>query len=125
MLAWVEEAGCRLNLIILARTLHGPCGRPAWLESRTEKFDAAVAASAPQDACRSKPTRGRGLGGDRGLAKMEANRGNVIAFACAPGEVADDGAPRAPAQLRHDAPHGAKRCVVVTGGRPLGRLGFD
>ena len=58
----VEAAGCNLNLVLL-------------------------------DACRSKPTamsRGtRSLG--RGLAKIEAASGSVIAFACAPGHTAADG----------------------------------
>ena len=55
----VETSGCNLNLIIL-------------------------------DACRNKPSSmrscSRSLG--RGLAKMDASVGSVIAFACAPGETA-------------------------------------
>lgn len=61
----IESAGCNLNLLFL-------------------------------DACRSKPppmSRGtRSLG--RGLAKMEANTGSVIAFACAAGQTAADGTGR-------------------------------
>ena len=62
VLSRVESAGCHLNLVLL-------------------------------DACRSKPSAMRGgtrsLG--RGLAKIEATAGSVIAFACAPGETASDG----------------------------------
>ena len=58
----VHSRGCHLNLVVL-------------------------------DACRSKPPTMRGgsrsLG--RGLAKIEAKAGSVVAFACEPGETASDG----------------------------------
>ena len=58
----VNSRGCHLNLVVL-------------------------------DACRSKPPTMRGgsrsLG--RGLAKIEAKAGSVVAFACEPGETASDG----------------------------------
>ena len=58
----VHSRGCHLNLVVL-------------------------------DACRSKPPTMRGgsrsLG--RGLSKIEAKAGSVVAFACEPGETASDG----------------------------------
>jgi formylglycine-generating enzyme required for sulfatase activity len=45
------------------------------------------------DACRSNPFgRGRSLGG-RGLAVMTAGRGTLLAYATAPGQIADDNGP--------------------------------
>jgi uncharacterized caspase-like protein len=61
----VESRGCHLNLVLL-------------------------------DACRSKPSSmrsgSRAIG--RGLAKMEARAGSVIAFACEAGDTAADGSGR-------------------------------
>ena len=61
----LEGAGCHLNLVVL-------------------------------DACRAKPlpARGGARGLSRGLAKIEAPAGTLVAFACAPGHTASDGAGR-------------------------------
>ena len=61
----VESRGCHLNLVLL-------------------------------DACRSKPSTMRRGSRDigRGLAKMEARAGSVIAFACEAGDTAADGSGR-------------------------------
>ena len=61
----VESRGCHLNLVLL-------------------------------DACRSKPSSMRRGSRDigRGLAKMEARAGSVIAFACEAGDTAADGSGR-------------------------------
>lgn len=56
----MEDAGNRLNLVIL-------------------------------DACRNNPFRGNVRSGGRGLARMNAARGSLIAFSTAPGQVAADG----------------------------------
>ena len=58
----VHSRGCHLNLIIL-------------------------------DACRSKPStmRGGSRSVGRGLAKIDATAGSVVAFACEPGQTASDG----------------------------------
>ena len=62
VLEGIQKAGCNLNLVIL-------------------------------DACRSKPLPVRGAQRDlgRGLAKIAAPAGTVVAFACAPGATASDG----------------------------------
>ena len=62
VLECMEGRGCHLNLVIL-------------------------------DACRDKPlpTRGGSRAVSRGLAKMEAPAGTLVAFACAPGRTASDG----------------------------------
>ena len=58
----LEGAGCHLNLVVL-------------------------------DACRAKPlpARGGARALSRGLAKIEAPAGTLVAFACAPGHTASDG----------------------------------
>ena len=43
------------------------------------------------DACRNNPFAATGRGGDRGLARMDAPAGVLIAYSTAPGEVAADG----------------------------------
>ena len=60
ILAKMEEAGNKLNIIIL-------------------------------DACRNNPFRGRFRSINRGLAKMDAPTGSILAYATAPGSVAADG----------------------------------
>ncbi len=60
ILAQMEEAGNRLNLVIL-------------------------------DACRNNPLKGRVRSGGRGLARIQAASGSLVAFAAAPGQVASDG----------------------------------
>ncbi len=44
------------------------------------------------DACRNNPFQGRFRSGSRGLARIEAASGSLIAFAAAPGQAAADGA---------------------------------
>lgn len=60
ILAQMEAAGNRLNLVIL-------------------------------DACRNDPFKGKIRGGSRGLARIQAASGSMVAFAAAPGQVAFDG----------------------------------
>lgn len=60
ILRQMEDAGNRLNLVIL-------------------------------DACRNNPFKGTARSGGRGLARMNAASGSLIAFATAPGQVAADG----------------------------------
>ena len=43
------------------------------------------------DACRNNPYAGRVRGGDRGLARMDAPSGSLIAYSAAPGQAAVDG----------------------------------
>ena len=43
------------------------------------------------DACRNNPYAGRVRGGARGLARMDAPSGSLIAYSAAPGQVAADG----------------------------------
>ena len=43
------------------------------------------------DACRNNPFEGRGRGMTRGLAAVDAASGTLIAYATAPGAIADDG----------------------------------
>ena len=43
------------------------------------------------DACRNNPYAGRVRGGGRGLARMDAPSGSLIAYSAAPGQVAADG----------------------------------
>ena len=43
------------------------------------------------DACRNNPYAGRVRGGGRGLARMDAPSGSLIAYSAGPGQVADDG----------------------------------
>ncbi len=43
------------------------------------------------DACRNNPMASRVRSGGRGLARIDAASGSLIAFAAAPGQVADDG----------------------------------
>ena len=59
VLSWMEQAGNRLNLLIL-------------------------------DACRDNPY-GDKRGGVRGLGRMDAPSGSLIAYSAGPGETADDG----------------------------------
>jgi len=65
VLSKMDGVGCHLNLVVL-------------------------------DACRSKPlpVRGGSRALGRGLAKMEAPAGTLVAFACAPGHTASDGSGR-------------------------------
>ena len=60
VLSRMEDAGNRLNLVIL-------------------------------DACRNNPYAGRVRGGGRGLVRMDAPSGSLIAYSAAPGKEADDG----------------------------------
>ncbi len=60
ILAQMEDAGNRLNLVIL-------------------------------DACRNNPFPGKVRAAGRGLARIQAASGSLIAFAAAPGQVASDG----------------------------------
>ena len=60
VLSQMEDAGNRLNLVIL-------------------------------DACRNNPYAGRVRGAGRGLARMDAPSGSLIAYSAAPGKEADDG----------------------------------
>jgi len=60
ILAQMESAGNRLNLVIL-------------------------------DACRNNPFKGKFRNSNRGLARVEAASGSMVAFAAAPGQVALDG----------------------------------
>lgn len=53
------------------------------------------------DACRDNPFERRFRGGARGLAMMHAPEGTLIAYATAPGKVADDGDPQARTLLHH------------------------
>ena len=60
VLAWMEAAKNRLNMVIL-------------------------------DACRNNPFGGLHRGGNTGLARMDAPSGSLIAYAAAPGKLAEDG----------------------------------
>jgi uncharacterized caspase-like protein len=64
------------------------------------------------DACRNNPFKGFTKGLDPGLARMDAPSGSLLAYATAPGQVAEDGAgrnsPYTAALLRHLPTRGLK-----------------
>jgi hypothetical protein len=86
VLARMEEAGYRLNLIIL-------------------------------DACRNNPYARRWKSVIKGLALMEAPVGSLVAYATAPGKVADDGVGRNGVYTSHRGGQAARQGSVTNRSR--------
>ena len=57
----------------------------SWIEAAGNRLNMVVL-----DACRNNPYGGK-RGGERGLARMDAPSGSLIAYAAGPGQAADDG----------------------------------